>query len=172
MSAQEIGARFGDPDLVAFGLVLRGAAMVLAGHAGEGLSLIDEGTLAAVGGELTPYAAGSIYCITIGVCRSVADYRRAGEWTAAATQWCEGQAITGFPGVCRVQRAEIMRLRGRLSEAEDEARHALADFPPPSPFALAANTGGPRWSMVFLLVYSTPVSSEALQRCPGTRRPR
>lgn len=126
--AQEIGARFGDPDLVAFGLVLRGAAMVIGGHAAEGLGLIDEGTLAAVGGELTPYAAGSIYCITIGVCRSVADYRRAGEWTTAATQWCERQAITGFPGVCRVQRAEIMRLRGRFPEAEDEARHALAEL--------------------------------------------
>jgi class 3 adenylate cyclase len=125
--AQEIGARFGDPDLVAFGLVLRGAAMVFAGDA-EGLGLVDEGTLAAVGGELTPYTAGSIYCITIGVCRSVADYRRAGEWTAAATQWCERQAITGFPGVCRVQRAEIMRLRGRFAEAEDEARHALAEL--------------------------------------------
>ena len=126
--AQEIGARFGDLDLVAFGLVLRGAATVLAGDAAKGLGLIDEGTLAAVGGELTPYAAGSIYCITIGVCRSVADYRRAGEWTAAATQWCERQSITGFPGVCRVRRAEIMRLRGRFSEAEDEARHALAEL--------------------------------------------
>ena len=125
--AQEIGARFGDVDLVAFGLVLRGAAMVFAGDA-EGLGLVDEGTLAAVGGELTPYAAGSIYCLTIGVCRSVADYRRAAEWTAAATRWCERQAITGFPGVCRVQRAEIMRLRGRFSEAEDEARHALAEL--------------------------------------------
>ena len=49
-----------------------------------GISMVDEGTLAAVGGELTPFAAGNIYCITIGVCRSLADYRRAGEWTEAA----------------------------------------------------------------------------------------
>jgi class 3 adenylate cyclase len=127
-SAQGAGARFGDPDLIAFGLVLHGAALVFSGEAQRGLGLVDEGTLAAVGGELTPYAAGSIYCITIGVCRSVADYQRAGEWTAAAARWCERQAITGFPGVCRVQRAEIMLLRGKFSEAEEEARRALTEL--------------------------------------------
>jgi len=126
--AQEIGARFDDPDLVAFGQVMQGAAMVFSGEVERGLGLVDEGTLAAVGGELTPYAAGSIYCITITVCRSVADYRRAAEWTTAAAGWCERQAITGFPGVCRVQRAEIMRLRGKFSEAEDEARQALTEL--------------------------------------------
>ena len=102
--------------------------MVFSGEVERGLGLVDEGTLAAVGGELTPYAAGSIYCITITVCRSVADYRRAAEWTAAATGWCERQSITGFPGVCRVQRAEIMRLRGKFSEAEDEARQAQTEL--------------------------------------------
>jgi tetratricopeptide (TPR) repeat protein len=62
------------------------------------------------------------------VCRSVADYRRAAEWTVAAAAWCERQAITGFPGVCRVQRAEIMRLRGEFSQAEDEARRAQTEL--------------------------------------------
>jgi class 3 adenylate cyclase len=126
--AQEIGARFGDRDLVAFGLVLSGGVLVMSGEVDRGLGLVDEGTLAAVGGELTPYAAGSIYCITLGVCRSVADYNRAAEWTAAATAWCERQAITGFPGVCRIQRAEIMRLRGEFSQAEDEARRAQTEL--------------------------------------------
>jgi tetratricopeptide (TPR) repeat protein len=62
------------------------------------------------------------------VCRSVADYRRAAEWTVAAAAWCERQAITGFPGVCRVRRAEIMRLRGEFSQAEDEARRAQTEL--------------------------------------------
>jgi class 3 adenylate cyclase len=125
---QEIGARFGDPDLVAFGLVLRGVASVIRGEVERGLELIDEGTLAAVGGELTPYAAGSIYCITLGTCRAVADCRRAADWTEAVARWCEREAVTGYPGICRVQRAEIMRLRGALPEAEDEARRALAEL--------------------------------------------
>jgi len=126
--AQEIGTRFGDPDLVAYGLVLRGGAMVFMGEVEAGLALVDEGILSAVGGELTPYAAGSIYCITIGVCRSVADYGRAAEWTAAVARWCERQSITAFPGICRVQRAEIMLLHGEFTDAEEEAQRAVTEL--------------------------------------------
>jgi class 3 adenylate cyclase len=125
---QEIGARFGDRDLVAFALVLQGGALVYGTQIEQGFALIDEGTLAAVGGELTPYAAGSIYCITIAVCRALAEYRRAAQWTEAVTRWCERQAITGFPGICRVQRAEIMRLGGAFSDAEEEARRAVVEL--------------------------------------------
>jgi class 3 adenylate cyclase len=126
--AQAIGVRFEDPDLVAFGIVLRGVASVIRGDVERGLEMIDEGTLAAVGGELTPYAAGSIYCITLGTCRAVADLRRAAEWTEAAARWCEKESVTGYPGVCRVQRAEVMRLRGALTDAEDEARRAMTEL--------------------------------------------
>jgi class 3 adenylate cyclase len=125
---QEIGARFGDRDLLAFALVIQGGALVARKEVEEGLALADEATLAAAGGELSPYAAGSIYCITLGICRGVADYRRAAEWTEAVARWCERQAITGFPGICRVQRAEILRLRGELGDAEDEAQRALVEL--------------------------------------------
>jgi class 3 adenylate cyclase len=121
----EIGGRLQNPDLRAFGLAFQGMVLVLQGQVEQGLSLVDEAAVAAIGGELTPFGAGNIYCITISVCRSAADYRRAGEWTEAATRWCERQAVTGFPGVCRVHRAEILRLRGDLSGAEAEARSAL-----------------------------------------------
>ena len=94
----------------------------------QGLALVDEATLAAVGGELSPYVAGNIYCLTIGICRSVADYRRASEWTEAAARWCERESITAFPGVCRVQRAEILRLRGSYDAAEDEAGKARTEL--------------------------------------------
>jgi len=128
VAAQEIGARLDDRDLQAFGLALQGGIMVMHTQLEQGLSLVDEATLAAVGGELTPYVAGNIYCLTIGICRSVADYRRASEWTEAAAKWCEREAITAFPGVCRVQRAEIMRLRGSYAEAEDEASKARTEL--------------------------------------------
>jgi class 3 adenylate cyclase len=128
VAAHEIGTRFRNRDVEAFGLVLQGALLVVQTDVERGLRMIDEGTLAAVGGELTPFMAGSLYCVTIGVCRSVADYRRAGQWTEAAARWCEREAITGFPGVCKVGRAEILRLRGALTEAEAEARAALAEL--------------------------------------------
>jgi class 3 adenylate cyclase len=124
----DLGARFADRDLQAFGLVVQGMVLVLQAKIDEGLSLIDEATVAAVGGELTPRTTGIIYCITIDVCRDLADYRRAGEWTEAASRWCERQAIAGFPGICRVHRAEIMRLRGALAEAEVEARRSTEEL--------------------------------------------
>ncbi len=127
-AALDIGTRFGDRDLQAFGLALQGTAVVAQGRVEEGLALIDEATVAAVSGDLTPMTTGIVYCITIGVCRDLADYQRAGDWTDAAQRWCERQAINGFPGICRVHRAEIMRLRGSWSEAEDEARRAAGEL--------------------------------------------
>src|SRR5205823_34055 len=47
--AHQIGSRFGDPDLMAYALVLRGAGTVFAGEVERGLALVDEGILSAVG---------------------------------------------------------------------------------------------------------------------------
>ena len=128
VAVQEIGARLRDRDIEAFGRALEGAILVFHTQVEQGLALVDEATLAAVGGELSPYVAGNIYCLTIGICRSVADYRRASEWTEAAARWCERESITAFPGVCRVQRAEILRLRGSYDAAEDEAGKARTEL--------------------------------------------
>jgi class 3 adenylate cyclase len=128
LAAQDIGGRFGDEGMRALATVIEGGLLVFGAQVKEGLALVDEGTLAAVGGEFNPYAAGGIYCITLGICRSLADYRRAARWTEAATRWCEERSITGFPGVCRVQRAEILRLHGSLTEAESEANRAQTEL--------------------------------------------
>jgi class 3 adenylate cyclase len=127
-AALEIATRFGDRDLEAFALVAQGGILVFQTELEEGLPLLDEGTLAAIGGELAPFSVGSIYCLTLGVCRSIADYRRAAEWTEQVSRLCEQQSITGFPGVCRVQRAELMRMRGSLAEAEAEASRARSEL--------------------------------------------
>ena len=124
----DIGTRFHDKDLQAFGLMVQGMAHVAKAEVEAGMLLIDEATVAAVGGELTPRATGNVYCMTIVLCRDLADYKRAGEWTEATTRWCERQAISGFPGHCRVRRAEIIRLRGAFAEAELEARHAVQEL--------------------------------------------
>src|SRR5512145_2633025 len=82
-------------------------------------------------GDLRPHAAGMVYCLTISSCQDVGDYRRAAEWTEAANRWCDTLDVTGFPGACRVHRAEAMRLRGDWSAAEAQALAAceeLKDF--------------------------------------------
>jgi class 3 adenylate cyclase len=126
--ALAIGSRFADRDLMAASLHDRGRILAAKGQVGEGMALIDEATVAAVGGELGPYWTAVIYCNTITACRDVADYGRAAEWSDAAKRWCERQAIAGFPGMCRVYRAEIMRLRGSWREAEQEARRACQEL--------------------------------------------
>lgn len=124
----DIGSRHDNKDLQAFGLMLQGLAHIADARVDQGMSLIDEATVAAIGGELTPRATGIVYCMTIVACRDLADYKRAGEWTDATTRWCERQAISGFPGHCRVRRAEIIRLRGAFADAENEARHAVQEL--------------------------------------------
>ncbi|MDQ4064821.1 MAG: hypothetical protein M3161_02115, partial [Actinomycetota bacterium] len=124
----EIGTRFGNRDLQAFGVLVEGKTKVAMGQVEEGLALLDEATVAAVSGELDPYSSGIIYCVAISSTAQLADYQRAGEWTEASQRWCERQSISGFPGVCRVHRAEIIRLRGSWAEAESEARRALNEL--------------------------------------------
>ena len=126
--AEELGKKFGDRDLLALGIQDQGRALVGKGEVDEGWKLLDEATVAAVSGELSPYVTGVIYCNTITVCKHVGDWRRAGEWSEAAKRWCDRQAIAGFPGMCRVYRAGVMLMRGDWSAAEREARAACEEL--------------------------------------------
>jgi class 3 adenylate cyclase len=125
---EDLGRRLGDRDLEALGLHDRGRILVSSGDVETGLSLLDEAMASAVGGELEPFPTAIIYCNVIVACQDLADYRRAADWTEAAKRWCERQSISGFPGMCRVRRAEVVRLRGAWSEAEREARQACAEL--------------------------------------------
>jgi class 3 adenylate cyclase len=126
--AEGIGERLAIPALQAVALQQRGYALVAMGRVDDGLALIDESTVAAVSGELDALTTGRIYCSTISVCRDLADWRRAVEWTDAAERWCHRQGVSGFPGICRVHRAEIMDLRGSWADAEREARRACEEL--------------------------------------------
>ena len=123
-----LGERHGDRDLQAFGAVAQGFALLAGGDVKSGFAQFDAATLAAAAGELDVWSTGWIYCSTITACLQLADYRRASEWTEATTRWCEQQSVTGFPGVCRVHRAEIVALRGAWAQAEQEARQACEEL--------------------------------------------
>ncbi len=129
--AHEIAKRTGDRDTQVLALVGKGRALVHSGEVEQGLAILDEASTSAVSGELRPFATGLVYCVTISSCQNVGDYRRAAEWTEAANRWCERDDMNGFPGACRIHRAEIMRLRGDWSQAEKTALAAceeLQDF--------------------------------------------
>ena len=130
--AYALGIRFHDRDLEMLALHDRGGILVAKGQVAEGLALMEEAMVATLAGEVGAMTTGRIYCNMIDTCEKLADYRRAGEWDEAALRWCNrvGHA-SGFPGICRVKRAELMRLRGSWGDAEREARLAcaeLADF--------------------------------------------
>jgi DNA-binding CsgD family transcriptional regulator len=128
-AAAEIGERFADRDLFALAAHEQGHALVKIGRAGEGFGLLDEAMVAATAEELSPVVTGLVYCSVIAKCRDLFELRRAQEWTAALTAWCDRQPeMVAYTGQCLVHRAEIMQLRGAWPEALDEAQRAGQRF--------------------------------------------
>ena len=122
-AAAEAGQRFGDADLLSLAVHEQGNVRLRRGEVEEGLSLLDEAMVAVTAGELSPIATGLVYCSVIIGCQAVYELRRAQEWTAALTRWCEQQQdLVAFTGRCLVHRAEIMQVHGRWEEALAEAR--------------------------------------------------
>jgi DNA-binding CsgD family transcriptional regulator len=123
--AAEIGERFGDADLFALAVQAQGTFLVEQGRVVEGLGLLDETMVAVTAGELSPIVSGLVYCGVIMGCQEAYELRRAQEWTAALTRWCEEQPdMVTFTGRCLIHRAEIMQLRGAWPDALKEARQA------------------------------------------------
>jgi class 3 adenylate cyclase len=122
--AEELGRRFGDRNLEIRGLQRQGNVLIEQGEVAEGKLLLDEASAAALAGELDPFSTLAVYCNTIGACRDVADFESAGEWTDRASDFCDANSMSAFPGMCRVNHAEVMKFKGRLSEAHDLADRA------------------------------------------------
>jgi DNA-binding CsgD family transcriptional regulator/tetratricopeptide (TPR) repeat protein len=138
--AGEVGASYGDSDLVPIARHAEGRALIRLGRTAEGVALLDEAMVAVTAGEVSPIPAGIIYCGVIEACQEIFDVRRAQEWTAALTDWCATQPdLVPYRGRCRVHRAEIMQLHGAWRDAMDEARRACEPFSePPQPQLAAA----------------------------------
>jgi DNA-binding NarL/FixJ family response regulator len=125
----EIGANSGDRTLELLSRFMLGRALVAQGRVGQGMGLLDEVMLSVVEGALSPSQTGRLYCHMISICRELAEYRRALEWTDATLRWCECQSGAGnFPPICRIHRAHLTHLRGHWQSAEAEAERACEEL--------------------------------------------
>lgn len=106
----------------------KGIALTYRGEWREGMALVDEASVLAMSRGDDLRASSDVYCNIMGLCSSVGDYRRAGEWTDQAERWMKSHSLGGFTGVCQVHRAELKRLRGAWAEAEREARVACPEL--------------------------------------------
>jgi class 3 adenylate cyclase len=126
--AVRIGEKSRNADLKAYSLANLGTLMISAGEPASGIALLEEASIAAVNGELTPFTSGVTACQMIGACRDLTDYGKASEWIEATDRYCSREALTGFPGVCRIHRAEVVALGGAWDRAEGELEQATAEL--------------------------------------------
>jgi DNA-binding CsgD family transcriptional regulator len=142
--AVETGDRFGDAQLTTLARIGEGRCLIYLGEIAKGVALLDEAMVAVDAREVSAIAAGDAYCTVIDGCHELVDVRRAQEWTAALSRWCEAQPqLVLYRGLCLVHRAEIMQLHGEWSDAMDELEEALA--------RLADPVGAPELGAAFYL---------------------
>jgi hypothetical protein len=104
------------------GIEMEGAVFITRGEIEAGSALLDEAMASVIGGEVSSFFSGWIYCYVLGACHNAADLRRAGEWTDAAMRWCESlSAGSVYHNICRIHQVEMVGLRGALVEAERQA---------------------------------------------------
>lgn len=122
--AERLGREHGEVGLELRGRQRRAVALISRGDIDEGRLLLNEVNAAAYGAAMEPYHKVVIYCNAIGACRDVAAFDEASQWTERAELFCDENRIDAFPGLCRVNRAEVMRYEGKLEEAERTASEA------------------------------------------------
>ena len=126
--AVEIGRATGHADLLAMALSHFGRLRIATGEAAAGLVMMEEASIAAVNGELSPFTTGVAACQMISACRDLTDYRRASEWIEATDKYCATASLSAFPGVCRIHRAEVSAISGAWDRAEVELERATGEL--------------------------------------------
>jgi tetratricopeptide (TPR) repeat protein len=127
--ALELALRAGDRNVEALARVDLAHVAVLRAEAGAVREHLERATSLALGGEIGILASGMVFCSAIWAYRCRGEWQRAQEWTDSSTRWVNRQQVDYFPGMCRVHRAEVLRIRGDLDGAEQECAAATHHLP-------------------------------------------
>ena len=134
--ATEIGDRFDDADLRAFGTLGHGQALIATGDTAAGTARLDDVMVSVTGGEIGPITSGIVYCAVLLECMRMFDVARASEWTEALSVWCEEQPdLVPYRGQCLVHRAQLQQAAGNWRDALttiESACRRLTDPPHPA----------------------------------------
>ena len=139
--AVELGRRFAVADLEMLGLALQGATLVGCARVVEGMRCLDEATATALAGDAEiPIASAWTFCIMVGACTAVLDFRRAAEWCDRVAEFAERHGSRYMLAFCRAEYGAVDLWRGRWSDAEAMLEASVEDFSRSRP----AWAGGPR----------------------------
>ncbi|WP_107704681.1 hypothetical protein [Nocardioides allogilvus] len=128
--AVDLGSRLGVLPALVLGQVATARLMLHDGDLEAGLAQLDEVALRLTSGEVDPFTTGMMYCELVCAAQNLGLHDRARDWTQMMEQWRHGRAFGGIHGRCRVHRAELLRISGPVSMAEDEALAACAELRP------------------------------------------
>ena len=134
--ATQMGNRFQDADLRAFGTLGHGQALIAMGDIGGGTARLDEVMVSVTAGEVGPVTSGIVYCAVILECMQLFDMKRASEWTDALSAWCDAQPdLVPYRGQCLVHRSQVQQASGYWRDAlvtVEAACRRLVDPPHPA----------------------------------------
>jgi LuxR family maltose regulon positive regulatory protein len=124
-----LAARLACQDVEPLALALRGLALVSQGSAGEGMSLLDEASATALGGEVSDaLSVGLTCCYLIGACEQVRDYGRAAQWCVRLREFCSRHEFASLLTNCRLQYGSVLSAQGEWQAAEWELLAAKRDM--------------------------------------------
>ncbi|MEO5704615.1 MAG: hypothetical protein ABIZ52_06570, partial [Candidatus Limnocylindrales bacterium] len=126
--AMDMARRVGASDWLYLAMSFKGTGQLFGGNWKAGLTSIDEAAAAASSSKLDLRVASDVYCNTIAACRNIGDLGRAAQWAGEGERWMRRNGAGGYPGICRVHRAELKMLNGQWAEAEQEARLACDEL--------------------------------------------
>jgi len=115
----------GDRTVEAVAEYILGQTEILSGEVGAGMRLFDRAMSVVTAGDVDPTYGGIVYCGLLWACRQIGDWSRASEWFDIAQRWCRRETVADLPAHLDVHRAEMLRVQGRLADAQQAALDAL-----------------------------------------------